>query len=69
MELLNALTDRAVVVTLAILGAAIATAGGLLGNNRRGYASKLGRVMMWTGYTISFASVATFIVAGFLSGR
>jgi hypothetical protein len=69
MEFLNALTDRTVVITLAILGAIIATAGGVLGNKRIGYAAILGRVMMWTGYTISFASVVLFIVAGFLSGR
>jgi hypothetical protein len=69
MELLNALTDRGLVIALAILGAIIATAGAVLGNKSTGHAAKLRRVMMWTGYSISFASVVLFIVAGFLSGR
>ena len=69
MELLDALTDRALVITLAILGAIITTAGAVLGNKGTGHAAKLRRVMIWTGYSISFASVVLFIVAGFLSGR
>jgi hypothetical protein len=69
MELFNALTDRALVIALAILGAIIATAGAVVGNKGAGHAARLRRVMMWTGYTISFASVVLFIVAGFLSGR
>jgi len=69
MELFNALTDRALVIALAILGAIIATAGTVVGNKGTGHAAKLRRAMMWTGYSISFGSVVLFIVAGFLSGR
>jgi Na+-driven multidrug efflux pump len=67
--LLDALTDRTTIVALAILGAIIAMAGGMLGRKRTGHAEKLARLTLWAGYAISLASVALFIIAGFLSNR
>ncbi len=69
MELVGALTDRKVIVALAVLGAIMATAGGVLGVRRTSAIARFGRMMMWTGYVISFASVMLFIVAGFVSNR
>lgn len=68
MHLPEILTERSLIVALAILGAVVATAGSMLG--RRGASSaKLARALVRSGYIISFASVALFIVAGFLKGR
>ena len=56
------------IVALAILGAVIATIGGILGG-RSANPSKLARTLLWTGYAVSGVSVILFIVAGFLSNR
>jgi hypothetical protein len=69
MKLLDALTDRTTIVALAILGAIIAMAGGMLGRKRANHAGKLARLTLWAGYAISFTSIALFIIAGFLSNR
>jgi hypothetical protein len=69
MELLNALTDRTVIVTLAIVGAAVASAGGLLTAKQAGSTRRAGRLVLWFGYALTFASVALFIVAGFYGQR
>ena len=69
MELIGALTDKAVIVALAVLGAIMATAGGVFGVKRTSAIARFGRMMMWIGYAISFASVVLFIVAGFVSNR
>jgi hypothetical protein len=69
MELLDALIDRTTIVALAILGAIVATAGGMLGGRRAGHAAKIARLTLWAGYAISFTSIALFIIAGFLSNR
>jgi hypothetical protein len=54
---------------LAILGAIVATAGGMLGGRRGGHAAKIARLTLWAGYAISFTSIALFIIAGSLSNR
>jgi hypothetical protein len=69
MELISALTDKVMIVALAVLGAIMATAGGVFGASRTNAIARFGRIMMWAGYTISFASVALFILAGFVSNR
>lgn len=69
MELIGALTDQVVIVTLAVLGAIMATGGAVFGARRTSAMVRFGRMMMWTGYAISLASVVLFIVAGFSSNR
>lgn len=69
MELLDSLTNRTVVVALAILGAVIATIGGMLRGRQADNAAKFGRLLLWTGYAVSLVSVALFVIAGFLPGR
>lgn len=68
-ELLPLLITRPVIVGLAVLGAALVMAAGLLkgkgGQPLGGPALFINRL----GYALTFVSVALFIVAGFLSGR
>jgi hypothetical protein len=60
MELLLA---KPVVVTLAILGAALSTAASLL--QTRNYVSeKTGKALNWAGYGVMGASMLLFVLAG-----
>ena len=68
MELLQFLTNRRLIITLAIAGGVIATVGSVLGQ-REAVSPKLTRIMLRTGYAVSFISVGLFIIAGFLKGR
>jgi hypothetical protein len=62
MELL---LSRPVVVALAVLGAALATAASLL--QVRGYiGAKAGRALNWAGYGAMGASMLLFALAGLL---
>jgi hypothetical protein len=63
------LTDRTIIIALAILGAGLATAGSMLMGGSGRAASRSARAMLWIGYLVSAASVLAFIVAGFLSSR
>jgi hypothetical protein len=63
------LTDRAIIITLAILGACLAMGGSMLMGGPGRAASPSARAMLWIGYLVSAASVLAFIVAGFLSSR
>jgi hypothetical protein len=65
MELL---TDRTMIIALAIVGACLATAGSLWRRQSRS-AAMLANSMVWIGYLVSLASVALFVAAGFLSNR
>ena len=65
MELL---TDRTMIIALAIAGACLATAGSVLRSLGRNTA-RLAHLMVWVGYLVSLASVALFVAAGFLSNR
>ena len=67
MDLIQSLTDRSLIITLAIAGGVIATAGSVLGR-RQGVSAKFARIMLRSGYAISFVSVGLFIIAGFLKG-
>lgn len=65
------LSQKWVVVTLALIGAVMVTAASLLAPrgtpvpSGRAVSSLLSRI----GYGLTFASIVLFIVAGFLSGR
>ena len=65
MELL---TDRTMIIALAIAGACLATAGSVLRSRGRNTA-RLAHLMVWVGYLVSLASMALFVAAGFLSNR
>jgi len=65
MELL---TDRTMIIALAIVGACLATAGSLWRSRSRRTA-RLAYSMVWVGYLVSLASVVLFMAAGFLSDR
>ena len=62
------LTDRTLIIALAIVGACLATAGSVWRSRGRDTA-RWGNVMLWAGYIVSLASVILFVTAGFLSDR
>jgi len=66
MELLDLVIQRPVVITLAIVGAAVATLGSVLLRKSSRVDPKTARLILRLGYGISGASIAIFIVAGFL---
>ena len=68
-ELLGMLTQRPVIIALAIGGALIATAGSIVLHSRRDAPPAWARHVMRAGYALTWASVGLFIVAGFLSSR
>ena len=70
IETLHAVSGRPVIVTLAILGAAMVTAASLLKSREAspGRLSVAG-LLHYGGYTLTGASILLFIVAGFISGR
>jgi hypothetical protein len=65
MELL---TDRTMIIALAIVGACLATAGSVWRSRSR-KSARMAHLMLWAGYLVSLTSVALFIAAGFLSDR
>jgi hypothetical protein len=62
------LTDRTLIIALAIVGACLATAGSVWRSRGRSTA-RWGNVMLWAGYLVTLASVILFVAAGFLSDR
>jgi quinol-cytochrome oxidoreductase complex cytochrome b subunit len=68
-ELLSLATSRPVIVALAILGALMVTAASILGRKQEGAPGPSTVLINRVGYALTFASIALFIVAGFLSGR
>jgi hypothetical protein len=69
MDVLSFLLQREVIITTAILGAAITVAGTVMTGRRPGSSPRLARGIVRFGYAVTFASIALFIVAGFGSGR
>ena len=68
MALLDWLLQREVVITLAIVGAVVATAGSHFVNRASTDDPRFARLVLKTGYGITFTSIALFIVAGFRAG-
>jgi uncharacterized protein (DUF983 family) len=62
------LTDRTIIIALAIVGACLATAGSVWRSRSRKCA-RWAHLMVWAGYLVSLASVVLFVAAGFLSDR
>lgn len=69
MDLLAFLTQRPVIVGLAILGALMVMAASLFGGRDAANPDRRALLLSKTGYAVTFASIALFIVAGFMSGR
>ncbi len=65
MELLDALLQRSLIVTLAIAGACIATLGSFLGGRLQRIDPRLPRLVIRTGYALAWSSVVLFVIAGF----
>lgn len=65
---MEVLTDRTIIIALAMVGACLATAGSALRSRSRRTA-RWAHLMVWAGYLVTVASVALFITAGFLSDR
>ena len=67
MELLALIAARPVVIALAILGAIVATLGSWLVRHPGRLGERGARFVLRLGYGLSGASVALFIVAGYLA--
>lgn len=67
MELVDLLLQRRIIITLAVIGAAIATLGSYLGREASRTDPRRARLILRLGYGITWTSVALFIVAGFMS--
>jgi len=65
MDILTLLLQRWVIITLALTGAAIATAGNVFLRKSARVGPKTARLIIRFGYGVSWASVALFIAAGF----
>ncbi len=65
MEFLTPLLQREVIIGLAIVGAIIATGGGVLVKKPETLDPGLARLIMRVGYAVSWGSVVLFILAGF----
>lgn len=78
VDVLIFMSQRPVVITLAVLGALLVTAGSLVqkparsqtntaAGSRSGAKSGLAKHLTTSGYVITFASILLFIIAGFVS--
>ena len=66
LEWLGQITERANIITLAIVGAGFAALGADAVARRLRIGPKLARWLLRCGYTAMWTSVTLFIVAGFL---
>ena len=66
MAILDLLTSRPAIVTLAIIGGLIAMFGSYLLRDGSTTPEPRAKLVLRSGYAITWASVAAFIVAGFL---
>jgi len=66
MEFMTLLLQRKVIIALAVIGALIATVGSILMRKKTSVNPRVARIVLRTGYTLSWGSVATFIIAGLL---
>jgi hypothetical protein len=69
MDVLSFLLQREVIITTAIVGAAITVVGTVMTGRNAGSSPRLARSIIRFGYAVTFTSIALFIVAGFGSGR
>jgi len=65
MEILAPILQRNVIISLAILGGVVATLGNFLVQKEPNNNPRFSRLILKSGYTISWSSIALFIAAGF----
>jgi len=65
MEFLTPLLQRNVIITLAVVGAVIATSGNFLLKKNSSIKPKIARFILKSGYVITWVSIALFVAAGF----
>ena len=66
MEFMTLLLQRKVIIALAVIGALIATVGSILMLKNTSVNPRVARIVLRTGYALSWGSIATFIIAGLL---
>ena len=66
MEFMTLLLQRKVVIVLAVVGALIAMVGSILMRKNTSVNPRVARIVLRTGYALSWGSIATFIIAGLL---
>ena len=67
MDILDLLTSRPLIITLAVIGGLIAMLGSYLMRDGSSTPEPRAKLVLRSGYAITWASVAAFIVAGFLA--
>ncbi len=66
MDLLEAVLQRSVIITLAIVGAFVVMAGNALLRKGSRVDPRIARFVLHAGYVMAWGSVGIFIAAGFL---
>lgn len=66
-DIIALITSRSFIISLAILGAVIATVGSYLMRDESRMLPRHARMITRSGYAITWASVAGFIVVGFIA--
>ena len=66
MSGLDFFLQRELIILLALSGAVIATIGSYLVNRKGIVSTKINRLILHFGYTLTFVSIGLFIVAGFV---
>ncbi len=69
MDLLPLITQRPMIIALALVGALIATVGNLFLRRSTKVDPRTAKLITRFGYGISWVSVALFIAAGFFGSR
>lgn len=69
LDLIAFMTQRTVIVGLAIAGAMMVMASSLLGGRDPANPDRRAMLLSKAGYAVTFVSIILFIAAGFLSGR
>jgi len=69
MDLVSFLTQRSVIVALALAGATLVMLASMRRDGRTATPPGMSRLLVVTGYVMTGVSIILFIVAGFLSGR
>lgn len=65
MEFLEPILQRNVIISLAIVGGVVATLGNFLVQKKPNTIPRFSRLILKSGYTITWTSIALFIAAGF----
>ncbi len=65
MEFLAPILQRNVIITLAIIGGVIATIGNYMVQKKPNTIPRFSKLILKSGYTLTWTSVALFIATGF----